>query len=30
MRLGDIVLKQLFLDARTHRVWLPKRFPTAC
>jgi 3-hydroxypropanoate dehydrogenase len=24
MRLGDTVLKQLLLDARTHRAWLPK------
>jgi 3-hydroxypropanoate dehydrogenase len=24
MRLGDTVLKQLFLEARTHRAWLPK------
>ena len=24
MRLGDTVLKQLFLEARTHRTWLPK------
>ena len=24
MRLGDTVLKQLFLDARTHRAWLPQ------
>ncbi len=24
MRLGDTVLKQLFLDARTHRTWQPK------
>src|SRR5262245_43509959 len=27
MRLGDTVLKQLFLDARTHRAWLPKDVP---
>jgi 3-hydroxypropanoate dehydrogenase len=27
MRLGDTVLKQLFLDARTHRAWLPKEVP---
>jgi len=27
MRLGDTVLKQLFLEARTHRAWLPKEVP---
>jgi 3-hydroxypropanoate dehydrogenase len=27
MRLGDTVLKQLFLDARTHRAWLPREVP---
>lgn len=27
MRLGDTVLKQLFLEARTNRAWLPKEVP---
>jgi 3-hydroxypropanoate dehydrogenase len=27
MRLGDTVLKQLFLEARTNRAWLPKEIP---
>ena len=27
MRLGDTVLKQLFLEARTHRAWLPRDVP---
>ncbi len=27
MRLGDTVLKQLFLDARTHRAWQPREVP---
>jgi 3-hydroxypropanoate dehydrogenase len=27
MRLGDTVLKQLFLEARTNRAWLPKDVP---
>jgi 3-hydroxypropanoate dehydrogenase len=27
MRLGDTVLKQLLLEARTHRAWLPKEVP---
>jgi 3-hydroxypropanoate dehydrogenase len=27
MRLGDTVLKQLFLEARTHRAWLPREVP---
>src|SRR6476620_7780764 len=27
MRLGDTVLKQLFLEARTHRAWLAKEVP---
>ena len=29
MRLGDTVLKQLFLEARTHRAWLPREVPDA-
>jgi 3-hydroxypropanoate dehydrogenase len=27
MRLGDTVLKQLFLEARTNRAWLPREVP---
>jgi len=27
MRLGDTVLKQLFLEARTHRAWQPREVP---
>jgi 3-hydroxypropanoate dehydrogenase len=29
MRLGDTVLKQLFLDARTHRAWQAREIPDA-
>ena len=29
MRLDDKALRQLFLEARTHRAWLPREVPAS-